>query len=74
MDERKPTQEGVHQTHCCVLHGCKYGDDDCPVVSGDVEQEYPCEACGGEGIETVEDVKKVKSGQKKICPHCHHVL
>ena len=27
---------GVHRTHCCILHGCKYGDDDCPVVSGEI--------------------------------------
>ena len=26
---------GVHQTHCCVVHGCKYGDEDCPVVTVD---------------------------------------
>ena len=36
---------GVHAAHCCKWHGCKYGDDDCPVVSGEVEQEYLCEAC-----------------------------
>jgi hypothetical protein len=37
---------GVHQTHCCVFHGCKYGhDSDCPVVSGEVIQKYECESC-----------------------------
>lgn len=36
---------GVHETHCCVYHGCKYGDDDCPVVSGELKQAYPCEEC-----------------------------
>ena len=36
---------GVHAAHCCKWHGCKYGDDDCPVVNGEVEQEYPCECC-----------------------------
>jgi hypothetical protein len=30
---------GVHDTHCCAIHGCKYGDDDCPVVSGEVGGE-----------------------------------
>lgn len=30
-------------SHCCTLHGCKYGYDDCPVVLGTVEQENYCE-------------------------------
>lgn len=37
---------GVHQTHCCVHHGCKYGSEICPVVRGAVKQEFPCESCG----------------------------
>lgn len=37
--------EGVHRTHCCWDHGCKYGDDDCPVKAGRITQEYPCEWC-----------------------------
>ena len=36
---------GVHVTHCCKWHGCKYGDPDCPVFNGEVEQEYLCEYC-----------------------------
>lgn len=36
---------GVHATHCCKWHGCKYGDPDCPVANGEVEQEYLCEDC-----------------------------
>jgi hypothetical protein len=35
----------VHQSHCCAKHGCKYGDEDCPVVNGDVKQFYYCEEC-----------------------------
>lgn len=38
----------VHTSHCCKWHGCKYGDKDCPVVLGQVEQEYPCEWCSEE--------------------------
>lgn len=37
---------GVHETHCCVIHGCKYGDEDCPVERVETKQEYPCEYCG----------------------------
>jgi hypothetical protein len=36
---------GVHAAHCCKWHGCKYGDPDCPVVTGEVEQKYQCEDC-----------------------------
>ena len=36
---------GVHRTHCCIAHGCKYGDDDCPVVIGEILQDYLCEFC-----------------------------
>ena len=36
---------GVHIAHCCKWHGCKYGDPDCPVVSGEVEQEALCWRC-----------------------------
>jgi len=34
----------VHSTHCCT-YGCKYGDKDCPVATGTIEPEYPCEDC-----------------------------
>ncbi len=37
---------GVHKTHCCDKHGCKYGDKDCPVVDGHIKQDHPCETCG----------------------------
>lgn len=36
---------GVHEGHCCVEHGCKYGDYDCPVELGLTFQDKPCEAC-----------------------------
>lgn len=34
-----------HKTHCCVIHGCKYCDDDCPVENNKIPQTYPCEDC-----------------------------
>ena len=36
---------GIHRTHCCALHGCKYGNSDCPVKYLSVVQEGPCEEC-----------------------------
>jgi hypothetical protein len=51
----------VHTEHCCVLHGCKYGNDrvpesewnvadwgpykPCTVANGTLVQSYPCESC-----------------------------
>ncbi len=37
---------GVHTSHCCAVHGCKYGNSKCPVVLGTHKQQYPCEDCG----------------------------
>lgn len=43
---------GTHVTHCCALHGCSYGDEDCPVDSPvkatAVAQAYLCEECPSE--------------------------
>jgi hypothetical protein len=49
---------GVHASHCCAQHGCKYGDDDCPVVQGTIEQLYPCESCDDES-------RRLEAGMKK---------
>ena len=35
----------VHTEHCCAIHGCKYGRDDCPVETKKKAQSYACEAC-----------------------------
>lgn len=35
----------VHTEHCCVEHGCKYGDDGCTVVALRKKQSGPCERC-----------------------------
>ncbi|WP_292901863.1 hypothetical protein [Nonlabens sp.] len=41
---------GVHRTHCCVKHGCKYDDKDCPVKIGIIEQDYSCEYCDEDNL------------------------
>lgn len=65
---------GVHQAHCCALHLCKYVDDDCPVVLRLVRQEYTCGYCARDGIENVNQVFDVLSGELETCKHCGHVL
>jgi hypothetical protein len=42
---------GTHSSHCCLEHGCKYGNDECPVTTGIVIQEYKCEDCDDDEIE-----------------------
>jgi len=39
------TFRSSHTTHCCALHGCKYGHKDCPVEMKLVSQEFPCIEC-----------------------------
>ena len=45
--KREPeTQRCVHTEHCCIMHGCKYGDGEfCPVKDGTKRQSYLCESC-----------------------------
>jgi hypothetical protein len=37
----------AHTEHCCLQHGCKYGNKDCSVVRkrSRRKQSHPCEAC-----------------------------
>lgn len=44
----------VHTEHCCKDHGCKYGDEACPVVNGVKAQSFPCEDCTAVAACTVE--------------------
>lgn len=55
MDKSK---YGVHASHCCIEHGCKYGDEDCPVASGEIRQEYICEYCDDDGIKSIDELFK----------------
>lgn len=38
----------AHTEHCCSKHGCKYGQEDCTVATGQKEQSHPCEYCAEE--------------------------
>ncbi|PLS19419.1 hypothetical protein CVD28_03110 [Bacillus sp. M6-12] len=52
------SKHGVHAHHCCIIHGCKYGNDDCPVTNKEVQQVYTCEYCSEEGFKTVQEIKE----------------
>lgn len=52
IDDSLVRNYGTHGTHCCAEHGCKYGDIDCPVVSGFMTQNYECEECSDSHWET----------------------
>lgn len=49
----------VHTEHCCDIHGCKYGDVDCPVYLGMKPQSFVCETCYEEGVGSVKDKEVV---------------
>lgn len=49
---------GVHTSHCCEVHGCKYGESDCPVENGKYEQEYPCESCDEDNDIPIIEIKQ----------------
>jgi len=51
---------GVHTSHCCVRHGCKYGDEDCPVVLGTHKQKYDCEDCDRDCEEHDSHIDKIR--------------
>ena len=36
----------VHKGHCCIEHGCKYSNPDCPVANRKIKQSGACESCG----------------------------
>jgi hypothetical protein len=56
---------GVHVTHCCVLHGCKYGQPvKCPVCSGEHKQKYLCEDCSPSALMSDESRQWVKIASK----------
>lgn len=57
---------GVHTSHCCAEHGCKYGNAECPVVLGTHEQEYPCEDCDIEANEMKERAAFLAKHPKKL--------
>ena len=71
----KQKHKDVHTEHCCILHGCKYGEDkNCTVVTRHAPQSYTCETCYWDGIRTLEQLHQVMEGTVKKCPHCNHVL
>lgn len=56
--------KNVHTEHCCIEHGCKYGENSyCPVVNGFQKQSYPCEQCYGviPEVELVNNIYKIKN-------------
>lgn len=44
-DTNDDTPKCVHTEHCCYEHGCKYGNDACPVANGFLPASFPCEDC-----------------------------
>lgn len=56
----------VHDAHCCQNHGCKYGDDDCPVEAGK-EPGIRCEDCYNEPEPVMYQYRSKSSGNWFEC-------
>lgn len=57
-----PNNHNACPSHCCPIHGCKYGHEDCPVVLRKVAPTYPnnngCELCEDLGYVTLKMSRK----------------
>lgn len=76
LDPPKPIKD-VHTEHCCILHGCKYGDwnnDSCTVMHNKAKQSFICEECATSGITSLDEVKLVLAGKLKVCGYCNKVV
>jgi hypothetical protein len=60
MDKQIESEKCVHTEHCCVTHGCKYGDPKCPVDTGVKKQSFACEDC----VEELEEMNAMNSKEK----------
>lgn len=68
--------EDVHTEHCCILHGCKYGEDDiCTVQLGKYPQSYPCDNCSFDGIKSVEEAQSAfMVNNNPLLDKCQHLI
>ncbi len=66
------SQIKVHQSHCCILHWCKYCSEDCPVMNDTVKQTSTCEDCDHDGIETVQQARLYH--MLPYLQHCNRAL
>lgn len=60
-----------HTEHCCLKHGCKYGNENCTVVTGLKKQSWDCgvhEMCEGEL-----DLRKIASRAHKLFCTSNHI-
>ena len=58
----------IHE-HCCIVHGCKYSDDRCPVADGTKPQSYRCGCCDYEKIDPTKDARRRVSVRRTLRKH-----
>lgn len=62
--------KSVHFNHCCMLHGCKYGNEDCPVQDGPPFDQIACQDCSDEALGNIGSPDRLDEIVKKHgCPH-----
>ncbi len=69
-------QKDVHTENCCIIHGCKYGEDDyyCTVATNKKPQSFPCEKCTDSDVLALKVIAKIIAGKIKRCPYCQQVM
>lgn len=69
------SEKDVHTDHCCIVHGCKYGDDACTVTTGRKKQSASCER-GWRYEGSCKPPAARAEGEAKRCgngPYCQHL-
>lgn len=63
----------VHTEHCCSIHGCKYGDEDCSVTTGYKKQSSSCELCSDDAEQNnlYSVLSLLGKRFKELFPHIH---
>lgn len=72
-ETRDSSRDGVHASHCCKHCGCKYGNEECPVVLGIVESIYPCETDHRRIFKMTEDEVKQAINQLEVYRNYFHL-
>ena len=53
-------EKDVHTEHCCVRHGCRYGDSNRGVVRRQKSQSYDYEICDSVNEERQEWIERLR--------------
>jgi hypothetical protein len=56
----------LHIENCCAVHGCKYGEEDCPIAAHEEVQKNICSTCSQKGIQSISHLHRVMGGVETV--------